>query len=86
MSNLDEFHENKIWLKEYPIKYAGTTFNSRMTIVRLKSGNLFVHSPCHIDDELKDRINQLGKVEFIAAPGYYHYFHVTSAQQAFPDS
>lgn len=86
MNKLYEFQKNRIWLKEYPIKYAGTKFNSRMTIVRLKSGNLFIHSPCNIDDELKDQINELGKVEFIVAPGYYHYFHVASAQKAFLDS
>jgi len=86
MSKLYEFHENKIWLKEYPIKYAGTKFNSRMSIIRLKSGNLFMHSPCNIDDELKGQISKLGKVDFIAAPGYYHYFYVASAQQAFPEA
>jgi hypothetical protein len=86
MNELIEFQKDKIWLKEYPIKYAGTRFNSRMSVVRLKSGNLFIHSPCNIDDDLKDEINALGKVECIVAPGYYHYFHVPSAQRAFPES
>lgn len=86
MDDLFEFHENTIWLKDYPIKYAGTRFNSRMTIIRLKNGKLFIHSPCRIDEKLKNRINALGSVEYIVAPGYYHYFHVASAQQAFPDA
>lgn len=86
MNDLFEFHKNTIWLREYPIKYAGTRFNSRMSLVRLKNGNLFIHSPCRIDDHLKEQINALGKVEYIVAPGYYHYFYVVSAQQAFPEA
>jgi len=86
MSDLFEFQKNKIWLKEYPIKYAGTQFNSRMSIIRLKNDNLFIHSPCDIDENLKNQINKLGKVEYIVAPGYYHYFYVVSAQQAFPET
>lgn len=86
MSDLTEFHKDTIWLKEYPIHYAGTRFNARMSLVRLKNGSLFIHSPCSIDDDLKKQINGLGKVEYIVAPGYYHYFYVESAQRAFPEA
>ncbi|SLM29804.1 hypothetical protein MTBBW1_1990007 [Desulfamplus magnetovallimortis] len=40
MSDLFEYQEDKIWLKEYPIKYAGTRFNARTTVVRMNNGNL----------------------------------------------
>lgn len=86
MNNVIEYIPNKIWIKEYPIHYAGTDFNSRMTIVRLVNGNLFVHSPCEIDSETKASIDSLGNVEFIVAPGSYHYLHVSSAQKAFPEA
>jgi len=86
MSNLFEYQKGFIWLKEYPIKYAGTRFNARMTLIRLKNGNLLIHSPCEIDEETRCEINKLGKVECILAPGYYHYFYVGSAQQAFPEA
>ena len=33
MSDLFEYQKDKIWLKEYPIKYAGTRFNARTTII-----------------------------------------------------
>ena len=86
MSDLFEYQQGMIRLKEYPIKYAGTKFKARMTIVRMKNGNLFIHSPCEIDESIKGKINELGNVEFIAAPGYYHYFYIGSAQQAFPNA
>ena len=86
MKDLFEYQKDVIWIKEYPIHYAGTHFNSRMTIVRLANGNLFIHSPCEIDEPTKQAIEILGKVEFIVAPGSYHHLHVASAQQAFPEA
>ncbi len=86
MEDLYEYQKDRIWLKEYPIRYAGTRFNSRMTIIRLSTGNLFIHSPSEIEDHTKGAIDKLGSVEFIVAPGSYHYLHVSSAQRAFPEA
>ena len=69
-----EYIPDQIWIKEYPIRYAGTRFNSRMTVIRLQSGGLMLHSPSEIDASTKAEIEALGKVEFIVAPGSYHYF------------
>lgn len=86
MKDLYEYQKNMIWIKEYPIHYAYAKFNSRMTIIRLSNGNLFIHSPCEIEEETKASIEKLGRVEFIVAPGSYHYLHVSSAQRAFPEA
>lgn len=86
MTDLFEYRADTIWIKDYPIHYAGTDFNSRMTIVRLSNGKLFLHSPCEIDKATKAAIESLGPVEFIVAPGSYHYLHVASAQRAFPEA
>ncbi|MBC3764696.1 DUF4336 domain-containing protein [Neptunicella marina] len=86
MNDLYKYQKNAIWIKEYPIRYAGTKFNSRMTIVRLTNSNLMIHSPCDIDEPTKASINKLGKVEFIIAPSNFHYFYISSAQEAFPDA
>lgn len=83
---LYEFQRDTIWIKEYPIHYAGCSFTARMTIVRLANGNLFIHSPCEINAPIKTAIEELGTVDFIVAPGSYHYFYVGSAQAAFPDA
>lgn len=86
MKDLFEYRADTIWIKEYPIHYAGTDFNARMTVVRLSNGKLFIHSPCEIDGTTKAAIENLGQVEFIVAPGSYHYLHVESVQRAFPDA
>lgn len=86
MKDLFEYKADTIWIKEYPVRYAGTHFSSRMTITRLSNGKLFLHSPCEIDKATKAAIESLGHVEFIVAPGSYHYLHVASAQKAFPEA
>lgn len=86
MKDLFEYIPNTIWIKEYSVCYAGTKCNSRMTIIRLLNNNLLLHSPCEIDEKTKIKIEQLGGVEFIIAPGSYHYLHLNSAQKAFPNS
>ena len=45
-----------------------------------------LHLPCEIDDSTKEAISALGEVAYIVAPGSYHYFHIPSAQAAFPDA
>lgn len=85
-SNLVEYIAGQIWLSSYPVRYAGLDFCSRMSVVRLRDGSLMLHSPCEIDDEMKRSIEGLGTVAHIVAPGSYHYFHVGSAQKAFPDA
>ncbi len=81
---LTEFVPNQIWLKEYPIHYAGCDFNARMSVVRVSDSKLLLHSPCEIDAQTRQEISTLGDVAFIVAPGSYHYFHIASAQAAFP--
>ena len=78
-----EYVPGRIWLKDYPIRFAGCRFNARMTVIRLSDGRLLIHSPSPIDAVTKTEIEGLGPVAFIIAPGNYHYLHVKSAQDAF---
>lgn len=83
---LEEYVPARIWLVEYPIRYGGMDLYSRMTIIRLNSGQLFVHSPCRIDSGLKAQIDALGPVAFIVAPGSFHHLYVSDFQQCYPDA
>ncbi len=84
--NMIEYIPDQIWLKTYPVHYAGCDFTARMSVIRLDETRLMLHSPCEIDDETKTEICSLGEVSCIVAPGSYHYFHIPSAQQAFPEA
>lgn len=77
---------DQIWLHAYPVRYFGTRFDARMTVVRLADGRLWLHSPCAFDAALRDAVATLGEVGFIVAPGTFHHLHVPSAQAAFPEA
>jgi hypothetical protein len=57
-----------------------------MTVVKLRSGEILIHSPCAFDEALKAEVAALGRVAAIIAPGNFHWLHVHSCQQAFPEA
>ncbi len=77
---------DRVWLCAYPVSLAGARFDARMTVIRLASGELMLHSPCEITPTRADEIGALGPVAHIVAPGNYHTKYVGSAQAAFPNA
>jgi hypothetical protein len=81
---LTEFVPDRIWLREYPIRYMGVRVNARMTVIRLAGGSVVIHSPCRFDDAWAHTVAEIGPVEAIIVPGNFHHLHVPSCQSAFP--
>jgi len=80
-----------VWVIDGPIigfQYAGfkLPFSTRMTIIRLASGKLFVHSPIRLNDALKAAVDELGEVAYLIAPNTIHYAGVPDWQKAYPDA
>jgi hypothetical protein len=75
-----------VWLGGYFVSLGGARVNARMTVIKLRSGELLIHSPCELDEALKAEVAALGRVAAIIAPGNFHWLHVRSCQQAFPDA
>ena len=86
LTKLIEYVPGFIWLKEYPIRFAGCRFNARMSVIRLTDGNLLIHSPCPLDMSIKADIDLLGTVGIIIAPGNYHYLNASTFHKVFPDA
>jgi hypothetical protein len=57
---------------------------ARTTVVRLDDGGLLAHSPCPLDADSRSRLDELGEVAHIVAPGTYHYLHVAAWKHAYP--
>jgi hypothetical protein len=51
---LEEYIPGTIWICRYPVSYMGTESDARMTMIRLRDGQLMLHSPCAIDDQIKN--------------------------------
>jgi hypothetical protein len=84
MTHLHEYIKDQIWICEYPVRFGGMDLFARTTIIKLDNGELIVHDPCKIDDDLKSEIDLLGTVRFIVAPGSYHHLFVTDFQAKYP--
>lgn len=86
MDQLTEYVPGQIWLLEYPVRFAGMGIFGRTTIIRLENGELIVHDPCVVTENIKDQIDDLGVVKYIIAPGTYHHLYVAEFQEAYPDA
>jgi hypothetical protein len=60
--------------------------SARMTVVRLRDGSLWLHSPTPIGPDLHQALNQLGTVRYIVAPNRYHHMFAGDALRLFPQA
>ncbi|WP_347332774.1 DUF4336 domain-containing protein [Marinimicrobium locisalis] len=78
---------NNIWIADGPlIDFKGVEFPTRMTIIRLSSGGLFVHSPVALTDTLKQQVDGLGPVEHLVSPNRIHYWWIGDWGKAYPNA
>jgi hypothetical protein len=59
-------------------------FTTRMTVVRLANGDLFLHSPIRFDERLAEKMRRLGTVRHLVSPNQFHYAHIDEWARAFP--
>jgi len=76
-----------IWIADGPvIRFYGLPFPTRMTVVRLCDGGVFVHSPVPLEGELRAQVDAVGPVRHLVAPNWIHYAWIPAWQAAFPDA
>jgi hypothetical protein len=78
-----------VWIVDGPMIRFGMPwpkmpFSTRMTIVRIKKDDLFIHSPTPLTDSLKVEVAKIGEVRHIVAPNRIHYWWVPEWHTAFP--
>lgn len=74
-----------IWIVDGPmIKFYGMPFPTRMTVIRLQNGDLMLHSPCALTDDLKMAVSKLGTVKHLISPNWIHYAYIHEWAVAFP--
>lgn len=75
-----------IWHMQHGFVVNGLAVSSRMTVVRLQHGGLWLHSPVPLSDEVRAELAALGSVEFIVAPNKVHHLFVAACLDAFPQA
>ena len=59
---------------------------TRMTVVRLRDGGLWLHSPIALSDALKAEIDALGPVRAIVCPNQFHHMFAAGYVTAYPEA
>ncbi|WP_310411355.1 DUF4336 domain-containing protein [Chamaesiphon sp. OTE_8_metabat_110] len=75
-----------LWVVEQPFKYFGLEVGTRMTLVRLGTGDLVAISPIKIDPATIEQIALLGEVKYIIAPNLYHHLFIQNFQFIYPQA
>lgn len=75
-----------LWVTERPQRFLGIEMGTRMTVLRLANGALFVHSPVRLDAETRQALDALGPVAAVAAPNKYHHLYVGDYFAAYPNA
>jgi hypothetical protein len=75
----------EVWIVDGPeIDFYRMPFPTRMTVVRLASGDLWLHSPIAFSADLLEALQELGPIRHLVAPNWIHYAHLPDWADALP--
>lgn len=77
-------HAEGLWTAWAPHRFFGLQLGTRMTVIRLPDGALWLHSVVAIDDLLADEIQALGPVHHLVVPNLYHHLYAVDSIQRWP--
>ncbi|WP_440057049.1 DUF4336 domain-containing protein (plasmid) [Pseudoalteromonas sp. T1lg65] len=76
-----------IWVVEGEVvSFCKMPYATRMTIVRLQNGELFIHSPIRLSRELQLKLLELGEVKYLIAPNHLHHLFISDWLDAYPEA
>lgn len=73
-----------LWVAERPLRLPVGDIGTRMTIIRLADGSLFLHSPVRLDGPTRQALDARGPVRAVVAPSKVHHFFVGDYVAAYP--
>jgi hypothetical protein len=62
----------------------GVRLPTRMTVVRLPDGSVWLHSPVPLDEATAREIDAIGPVGHVVAPSLLHHLHAAAARRRWP--
>jgi hypothetical protein len=85
-------HATRLWTAEgqadagIPKLLKKYDFSTRMTVIALADGGLFLHSPVRLSDGLRAELDEIGPVRAIVAPNKTHHLFVGEYVAAYPEA
>jgi Domain of unknown function (DUF4336) len=79
---------DNIWVVDGPVIRASVAFfhvpfPTRMTVIRLDGGKLFIHSPTPLTPDLRLEVETIGTPAYIIGPNLLHYWWIPDWKSAF---
>lgn len=79
--------DRDIWIADGPdVSFYGFPYPTRMTVVRLRDGGLWVCSPVPIDAVPAEEIRRLGTVRHLVSPNKIHHLFLAEWKAAWPEA
>ena len=77
--------DDEIWLADgAAASVAGFRYPTRMAVIRLSGGGLFIWSPVAQSRELRAAVDGLGEVRWLIAPNSLHHLYLGDWRRAYP--
>ncbi len=74
-----------LWIAEGPpVKFYTMSYPTRMTVIRLNDGRLWLHSPIRYSAVLGARLDALGEIAYLVAPNPLHHLFIEGWAAAYP--
>ncbi len=83
---LVELDSDRIWHAQAPLSFAGISMKTRMSVVRLADGKLWIHSPIRLGPALRQSLDELGDVGYVCAPNRFHHLFVDQFMACYPQA
>lgn len=83
---LHELVTGSVWSAQQALRFGPLQLTTRMTVIRLRDGSLWVHSPVSPTPDLLASLAQIGPVRFVVAPNRSHHLFFLPFLQAHPDA
>jgi Domain of unknown function (DUF4336) len=76
-----------IWIASGPdVSVAGFHYPSRMVIIKLASGDLFILSPIQLSQDIRGKLHSIGQVQHVVAPNSLHHLFLSEWRRAYPEA
>jgi hypothetical protein len=79
--------DRNIWTAAGPtVSFLGFPYPTRMAVVRLTGGDLWIWSPIALTEELVGAVEQLGRVAHLVAPNKLHHLYLGDWKRRWPEA
>ncbi len=86
MPEFQEFAKNVLIADGPPVRDMGVMFTTRMIVVKLSDGSLWVNSPVSVPFDTLKRITELGPVRYLLAATPRHVWRLEAWHTLFPEA